>query len=53
MYLTEEWLDYEKALGFRPQISGSVEEIRTAYSTLSESIREKLPAHESSVKVCK
>ncbi|KAI1335925.1 alpha/beta-hydrolase [Xylariaceae sp. FL0016] len=51
MYLADEWLAYEKELGFRPLISGSVEEIRAGYNTLSDSIAAKLPAHDPSLKV--
>lgn len=51
MFLSEEWLDYEKQLGFRPVINGTVEEIRAGYNALSDSIGAKLPAHDASLQV--
>ena len=51
MYLTEEWLEYERMLGFRPQITGTAEEIRSGYQAICASIGEKLPPHDPTLKV--
>jgi hypothetical protein len=49
MYLSEEWLAYERTLGFRPVITGTVEEIRAGYNSLSETIAKQLPPHDPAV----
>ncbi|KAK4145923.1 Alpha/Beta hydrolase protein [Dichotomopilus funicola] len=51
MYLSEEWLSYERKLGFRPVITGTVEEIRTGYNGLSDTIAKQLPPHDSTLTV--
>lgn len=44
MEIAQEWLDFEKnVLGQRPLISGSVEEVRAAYETTSETLKAQLP----------
>ncbi|KAL2018284.1 hypothetical protein VTK56DRAFT_988 [Thermocarpiscus australiensis] len=51
MYLSEEWLSYERKLGFRPVITGTVEEIRAGYNALSETIAKQLPLHDPALTV--
>lgn len=51
MYLSEEWLSYERKLGFRPVITGTVEEIRTGYNGLSDTIAKQLPPHDPTLTV--
>ncbi|KAI1119478.1 alpha/beta-hydrolase [Nemania sp. NC0429] len=51
MHLTDEWLAYEKQLGARPKISGTWQEIRTAYNGLSKVIGSKLPPPDLSLLV--
>ncbi|KAK4244015.1 Alpha/Beta hydrolase protein [Corynascus novoguineensis] len=49
MYLSEEWLAYERKLGFRPVITGTAEEIRTGYNGLAKTIGEQLPPSDPSL----
>ncbi|GAW25040.1 putative alpha beta hydrolase fold protein [Rosellinia necatrix] len=51
MYLTEEWLAYERQLGGRPMITGTWQEIRAAYSGLCDVIAKKLPPQDPSLVV--
>lgn len=51
MYLSEEWLSYERKLGFRPVITGTAEEIRTGYNALSDTIAKQLPLHDPTLTV--
>lgn len=53
MHLSDEWLSYEKQLGFRPKIDGSVDEIRANYKSLSDSIGAKLSHSEDLLQICK
>ncbi|KAL2186602.1 alpha/beta-hydrolase [Thermothelomyces heterothallicus CBS 203.75] len=51
MYLSEEWLAYERKLGFRPVIIGTAQEIRTAYNSLAQTIGEQLPPHDPTLTI--